>query len=266
MPLSWPASEKDIAHFVAHLSLLGRVYSTVRTYLSGISSKHKLNGWSDPTEAFLVKKLLKGLARLTSKKDSRFPITFNRLKQIVAILPVIYSSSYEAVMYKAAFTVAFFGFLRISEIVGQEGSLHGGRLPLQLNQINLNNISLQLWLHASKTDQSGQGCYANMTRVGDSPDVCPVLAMQHFLVARPNMLDSLFIHFDGSCLTRYKFQAVLKKATHTLGWGAAGFSSHSFRIGAATTAAINAVPMQTIMQKGRWLSLAVRKYVRPDKA
>ena len=67
---------------------------------------------------------------------------------------------------------------------------------------------------------------------------------------------------DGSDLTRYQFQAVLRKAADFLGWQSEKFASHSFRIGAATTAAMNGVPEETIMKKGRWKSGAVKSYFR----
>jgi len=41
-----------------------------------------------------------------------------------------------------------------------------------------------------------------------------------------------------------------------------GFSSHSFRIGAATSLAMEGVPESRIMQLGRWKSNAYKGYIR----
>ena len=51
---SLPVDVNVVQHFVAYLSLQGKAYSTVRTYLAGLGSKHKLNGLPDPTGSFLV--------------------------------------------------------------------------------------------------------------------------------------------------------------------------------------------------------------------
>ena len=102
-------------------------------------------------------------------------------------------------------------------------------------------------------------------RVVKSPDVCPAQAMAQYLQVRPELPGALFRHFNGSCFSRYQFQAVLKKAAAHLGWETAGFSSHSFRIGVATTAALSGLSTEQIMQKGRWKFQSVDKYVRPNR-
>ena len=54
---------------------------------SGLSSKHTINSLPDPTDSFLVKKIMKGLPRSKPSKDSRFPITFQILHELVNALP-----------------------------------------------------------------------------------------------------------------------------------------------------------------------------------
>lgn len=250
---------------MAHLSLAGRSHSTVRTYLAGIGARHRLNGWLDPSESFLIKKLLQGLTRCTRKADARYPITLQRLGQLVSKLPLVCSNSYEATLFQAAYTLAFFGFFRVSDIVGQP-RVPDGRMGMQFIDVTFDNFSLDVHLKHSKTDQSGTGCHVNIPQVGSAPEVCPVTAMKRFLQVRPQTPGPLFVHFDGSQLTRYQFQAVLKKVASLLGWPPKGFSSHSFRIGAATTAALNGVPVKDIMLRGRWLSHAVHNYIRQEKA
>lgn len=267
LTLCWPAPTDDIVNFVARLSLAGKSISTVRTYLAGIAAKHKLNSWQDPTDCFLVSKLLLGFSRCSTcpSQDSRFPITFDRLKLIAHQLPRVCSNSYEAKLFLSIYTLSFFGFFRISELVGQDKHLQGGRPGLNCEQVKAHHSRLIIHLPRSKTCQSGQGHQIIVEAVHDSMGVCPVLALSRFMLVRPNKPGPLFIHFNGSPLTRYQFQAVLKKVASQLGWETSGFSTHSFRIGACTTAAINRVPLSKIMEKGRWRSGAIMKYIRPDK-
>ena len=69
---------------------------------------HRLNNWDDPTDHFLVSKLLEERSRgnRRHRKDLRFSITFYRLQTIVNIIPVVCASSYEAALFTAAFTLA----------------------------------------------------------------------------------------------------------------------------------------------------------------
>ena len=100
---------------------------------------------------------------------------------------------------------------------------------------------------------------------GEDVSLCPVLAMAKFLEIRPLKSGPLFIHFGGDVLTRYQFSSILKKGIISMGLSPSGFSPHSFRIGAATSAAINGIPIDTIKNMGRWQSSSVKLYIRPHR-
>ena len=59
--LLWPPSSKDVVDFIGHLSVGNLVPSTVRSYISAVSCACKLHGFVDPTQSFVVSKLLKGI-------------------------------------------------------------------------------------------------------------------------------------------------------------------------------------------------------------
>jgi hypothetical protein len=67
---------------------------------------------------------------------------------------------------------------------------------------------------------------------------------------------------DGTPVTRQFFNQQL---TYSLKWAGLHndrYKGHSFRIGAATTAAAMDTPEDTIKRMGRWHSDAFRKYIR----
>ena len=70
------------------------------------------------------------------------------------------------------------------------------------------------------------------------------------------MVLGLFCHFDGRPLSRYQFTGVLKKTLHHFDIDYSKFKSHSFRIGAATTAAAMGCSVEDIKTTGRWRSNA----------
>ena len=260
-----PTDQHVVARFVAHLSLLGRAAATAKNYLAGLSACHRVNGWPDPTDSFLVKTILRGMCRSSKTPDSRYPITLQRLEELLPSLASVCSNSYEVRLFKAAFSMAFFGFLRVSEMLGQRFTGGGGRGPLKLTSVKVELSKVTVNLSGSKTNQLGHVEVVQIEKES-SPDLCPVKALQQFLLVHPGNSDFLFVHFNGAPLKRHQFQSVLKKAARILGWPKGGFSSHSFRIGAATSAAANGVPLENIMLKGRWKSAAVSGYIRPEWA
>ena len=63
----------------------------------------------------------------------------------------------------------------------------------------------------------------------------------------------MFIFKDGSLLTRDKFSRLVNQTFKNAGWQG-NFTSHSFRVGAASTAAVLGVPVHMIRAMGRWNS------------
>ena len=62
-------------------------------------------------------------------------------------------------------------------------------------------------------------------------------------------------------LSREKLNVVLCQLLQQAGLNQSDYASHSFRIGAATTAAAAGIPTWLIMKLGRWTSNAYRSYI-----
>ncbi|KAJ8314930.1 hypothetical protein KUTeg_007080 [Tegillarca granosa] len=111
-----PVPLDHIVQDIAYLSLKSLSYQTVKTRIAALSFFYKISNSIDHTKNFLVTKLLEGLRRSGKSKDSRAPITLPILTQLPRALVCICFSSFEAKLFHAAFTLAFFGFLRVGEI------------------------------------------------------------------------------------------------------------------------------------------------------
>ena len=177
-----------------------------------------------------MSKLLEGMRRLNKTRDKRLPITATLLHDIMANLTPVCSSAFEASMFKAAFSVAFHAFLRIGELTNTKTTV-----SLHINDVQMESHTVILRIAQSKTDQYGKGAKIILNATGKS--TCPVFSMKSYLQIRPNLSGAAFCHFDGEPLTRYQFSAVLKKVLTILGYPPNRYTSHSFRIGAATCAA-----------------------------
>ena len=266
LPQLWPAPSTHIAAFIAGLSLDGLAPSTIGTYSAAVAYIHKINNWPDPTNNFLVHKLREGCRRLGRSTDARRPITTDLLGKICNVLCATTSSTDEAALFRAAFLLAFFGFLRVGEFTMAKKSGDQSRILNDKDVWFLGTTQdvLVVKLRLSKTDQRGESVELQFHRQPHSA-LCPVSATLKYLHVRPPVAGPFFCHFDRSPLTTYQFNHMLQTCLKALNLSTQGFSSHSFRIGAATSAALNGFSIVQIQRFGRWRSQAVKLYIRPDK-
>lgn len=258
---SWPVPLTHIEYFVAFLYEQRYSPKSASTYLSAISYAHKVNNLPNQTTQYRCQKLLEGYRRSNPSTDHRLPILYGTLVKIWHELSNVCFSDFEAHMFRAAYTLAFFGLFRVSEIVWtsaiepdrqlQMSDIYFGQSPAKVMRIQLKK---------SKTNQAGM---AEMVKIHPIKSVvCPVKAMSQYLNVRPSISGHLFCHVDGSPLTRYQFSAVLTKTLHALHMDTTHYKTHSFRIGAATWLAKQGTSHDTIKKLGRWSSNSFLRYIR----
>ena len=81
-----PSCTQHIMLFIAKCYEENLAASTVLTYISALSYFHKIEGMSDPTSNFVVKKGLQGYQKGIATQDYRKPITYGILKKLVSSL------------------------------------------------------------------------------------------------------------------------------------------------------------------------------------
>lgn len=261
----WPVPVHDIMKYIAYLSYTSISVSTVSTYISGLSHAHKLFGLEDNTKSFFVNKLVEGMRRKTpQKQDLRMPISLDLLKRLIGSLSHICESDYEAYLFASAFSLAFFALLRVGEFTADSKCKSGNHAIGMTNiMIHKNGDSeeLHLTIMSSKTVQIHSPTTLIICQQTD-PSICPVRLMKLFLNVRPALNESqLYVHFNGSLLTRYQFSSLLQK-TLSFCEVPGHFRPHSFRIGGASEAKRLRVPDNIIKQWGRWSSGVYLKYIR----
>ncbi|VDI71062.1 Hypothetical predicted protein [Mytilus galloprovincialis] len=120
---------------------------------------------------------------------------------------------------------------------------------------------LRLCIRSSKTDQLHSSLTLIISEQIDK-SLCPIHLLKQFLQIRyPSSGSNLYIHFDGSSLTRYQFSSILQKSL-SFSEINGHFRAHSFRIGGATEAKRLGVDDETLKKWGRWTSDAYTKYIR----
>ncbi|KAM4694294.1 integrase/recombinase xerD homolog [Discoglossus pictus] len=246
-----------LLRFILQCKDAGMSAASVSSQVTALAFMFKLAGQKDLTKEFLVRRVLKGLARGQSSKDKRRPVTFLLLLHISVALEEVCHRAYEALLFRTAFSLAFFGAFRLGELVAT--SKHGP-CGMQVEDVWVEGDRVVLWLRRSKTDQAGHGKEIMLRRV--RTDCCPVDWVDRLLQLRPGLPGPLLIHLDGLALSCFQFSKVFKSCLSKLGLCEAEFGTLSFRIGAATEAAGLGLPDEVLKRIGRWQSSRFKLYIQ----
>ena len=264
-----PTSEETLMMFASYLAKGGLSHQTIKVYLSAVRNLHVTKGQHLDYTAALTPRLemvLKGI-----KKDSahhnppqiRLPITVNIMQSIRRILAMS-PEDHNSIMIWAACSLAFSGFLRSSEFTVPSQSEYDPASHLSPSDVSLDNplqpSLIYVTIKQSKTDPYRKGATICLARTASN--LCPVLALLPYLVLRGSQPGPLFVMQDSAFLTRSKFTARLREILREAGIDDSKYASHSFRSGAATTAAEVGISETHIKMLGRWESDAYQVYVK----
>ena len=254
-----PADERSLMRFATSLSDSLR-HSSIKVYLSAVRSLHIDQGLPDPlVNCLQLQRLLRGIKRVQgSSLTKRLPVTIDILRVIQGSLDL---SSRDHVMLWAACCLGFFGFLRAGEFTSScpfDPSIHLTVSDVQADTL-VNPTCFKICIKCSKTDPFRRGCDIYVGR--GSGSICPVAAIGNFLALRGGAPGPLFCYADGRPLSRQQLSSSVQSILHSAGY-TGSYSGHSFRIGAATTAATRGVPDHLIRTLGRWSSDAYQLYIR----
>eukprot|EP00731_Ephydatia_muelleri_P003450 Em0001g3450a len=169
-------------------------------------------------------------------------------------------------MLRAALTLGFFGFLRVSEFTFKNRGLTLRYHPTRqdISWTGCKRIEgMHFFIKRSKTDQMGKGTTICIGRT-EGRHTCPVAAMEAYRgCCRCPIQSSPLFHFrDGRPLTSKSFRSTFLSLVEQCGYNPAQYNTHSLRIGAATAAARADLPTETIQKLGRWRSSAYQTYTR----
>lgn len=246
----------DISHSHSH--------SSIKVHMSAIAFYSAIKGSAvDFTKYRKLYYLLRGIKRTqgrSRRRKKRAPITPAILKLINLKLFNSGRCYEDKIMLWAALLTAFYGFLRVSEYTSARKTTYDPSTTLLFKDLAFKSDgSVSLFIKKSKTDPFRQGV---MLRIAQNKSIlCPVNALHHLSRVHPNKSGPLFTFSNGRFLSRRDINSLLIEATD----GKMTISSHSLRIGAASTAAAVGCPKWLIQALGRWSSDCFRQYIRIPK-
>lgn len=268
-----PLTQDKLVAFVAVLAQQGLKHQSIKCYLSALRYYQIAANMSDPFQAAsfpYLEYVLKGVKKLQAmsapQRRPRLPITPTILRQLLKHWNKSAQDT-DTKMLWAACCLGFFGFLRAGEftVVAENAvDLSVCLTPADVAiDCHTNPKIMKVRIKASKTDPYRQGVDIYLGRT--QKDLCPLVAMLAYLAVRGSQMGPLFTFKDGKPLTRQKLVLQLRQALKAVGIDDTKYSGHSFRIGAATTAAAVGVEDSTIQMLGRWKSSAYLSYIRTPR-
>ncbi|XP_006825931.1 integrase/recombinase xerD homolog [Saccoglossus kowalevskii] len=257
-----------ITYCYEHLHLSA---ATIELYLSGIRFKYIEAGFPNPLRSFhggpldRLKLLIKSIKRVQGKpRRARLPLTANIVAQLIKALKKRVFTPYTDVLLEAVILVAFFGFLRCGEFA-IDTTQFDHQVHLCVEDVKFKDTSrVYLTLKKTKTDPFRRRTTLTLC---SNDSLCPVKALQVYINLRRHRnplvkpCDPLFIFRDGLLLSCSRFLHYLRSLLNIIGVDARKYSGHSFRIGAATTAAHVGVQDHLIKSLGRWSSDSYNRYI-----
>ena len=216
-----------------------------------------------PTQRkILLQYTIKGIRRVQGDNTlSRLPITIIVLHQLKTQLHHTRGLCLlNKRMLWAAFCLAFYGFLRAREFTSHYTHAFDMHTTLCRHDVQLTQASVKVNIKASKTDPFRRGHVLHIAATTTS--TCPASALtKYFATSHLAQKGPLFTFADGSYLTHQSLTEHLRTLLLSAGHDATVFASHSFRIGAATTAATAGLPDWLIQALGRWSSSCYTTYI-----
>ena len=263
-------SEATVCLFAAYLANAGLAPQTISVYMAAIRHLQISSGFkAPPRESWPhLYYTLRGINRVraaTQQSCTRLPITADILRQLCDVWSSgTLEDPYNARLLWAASCLGFFGFLRAGEFTAASSSTPP---PIRLQDVSVdsreNPSMLKVFIRCAKTDPFGKGVDLFLGRSGLA--LCPVSAILNYISTRPAGEGPLLVLQDGRPLLKAVFVKKVRKALMAAGIDHNLYSGHSFRIGAATSAAAAGVPAHLIKTMGRWSSEAYHVYIRTPR-
>ena len=158
----------------------------------------------------------------------------------------------------------FFGFFRAGEITIPSATAYDSQIHLSWGDVAIDNPAsptcVRAHLKQSKTDPLGRG--VNIYIGPATNELCPVQALLAYVASRGTHAGPFFCYSASMPLIKSRFIGAVREALQQVRLMPTNYAGHSFRIGAATTAAVAVIEDSLVQTLGRWSSAAFISYIR----
>ena len=241
--------------------------SNIANYMSAVKTTLAMHGVS--TIAFHDQRIM--LFQKSLRMTRQFAVKIKKiididmLKHIVGICDTMWMGQ----IFKALYLVAFFSFLRISNLVPHKIAAFSPLQQLTRGDVFFASPGLHILVKWTKTMQTRDSVkILKLPLLSHSP-LCPVTAVKNLLMLTPGHQDTPLFQIKNAkaqwvpltdSQTRRNFIQILTR----LGLQDSGMSLHTFRRSGASLAFNSNVALQNIQSHGTWTSDCVWRYIVQD--
>ena len=260
---AFPVRSDVLCKFITSLFLDGCKYSTIKNYLSSISTAMQLREFEPLEYPLRVRLTLEGICRFTEQMSERaHPITALMLKRMsIHVDP----RDEEQLVAWGAIVVGFHLMLRKSNLVPDSGREFDPSHQFTRISLREHRDSLIAHLSWSKTNQVGRPVYLPL--VPNHTMACPVMIVKLIwqTIDAPDQAPLFSFHskMHGGLipLTYRDLQFWLKHWVGMIGTSPARYSCHSLCRGGASFAFTNNISADNIKLLGEWQSDSYQVYL-----
>ena len=240
-----PVTVDKMMAFIVFQKRSGKCWSTLSSYIQGFAHHFRVNNEQILTQSMQFKVFKDGLRREMHSgtfPKAKLPFKVEWFEAIVESFPV---SMFDNRRFMFLITLAFHGFLRMSELI-----------VLTKKQISTTTEGrLDILIQTSKTDQFGHG---QRTYIFDNQQI-------HSPFRYLDVIDNLEDDEPVAGRSTHALRSHLRHVLTTIGVESPeSYSFHSFRRGGAYLASCRGVADCVIKAHGRWKSSAYLRYVAVD--
>lgn len=254
LPTTW---EDKMVLYASFLADIGSSSATVGSYMSAIRYVLRHDGIEVSNTSCHLSSIIRACKLHNDVVTVRRPIRSGLLRLLLEQVDRLYlgkGQPYLAALYRAVFVAAYYGLMRISELVGRH-AVKAADVHVSKND---KKLKAKLVLRSSKTLVIGK----RPQMIDICPDyqvqgspLCPVKLIHQFSKMRPPRRDPttpFFVFTDGSPVREHHVRAVLKSCLINLKLPWQSFNFHGFRSGRATDLFKWNFDINWIRKVGRW--------------
>ena len=271
-PETW---EERLILFIGYLIQENKQSQTIRSYVSAIKKVLRDDDIILNENKLLITSLTKACKVKNDQIRTRLPIRKGMLRIILRTTDNFFETANQpflSILYKALFSTAYFGLLRVGEITS-------GSHPILVQDVELaeNKRKILLILRTSKTH--GLGSKPQMVKISNhrinshnynrnrevSKEYCPYRILRNYINIRPkylNCMEPFFVFRDRSAVAPDHMRQTLKLILKLGGFREDFYNIQSFRSGRAVDLESMNVSIESIKSMGRWASNSVFTYLR----
>lgn len=274
--LPFPLSPADSTMLLMHLVSKGLCVGTVRSYMAGARRLAIASGVETPApRSDLARSLLKGYENLkrdpkkAAMSSTHRPVSIHFLRLLGHAASTYWEGdSFDKLSFWVVCLTAFWGSLRIGEVLGQRTSIFSpGSDLLASDVLHMSKTSFAWWIRDPKVSKDF-GDVIEIWSTPQFPDIDPFTSFGKFWRIRNQkgfpMTSPLFMRSKGDILTSQHFnrclQSLISHYALELELTINDWTGHSFRSGLPTLLQSLGFSEENIKAWGRWSSSVFQIY------